>query len=160
MSSWREIVGAPAVLTTDTQNPQNQENVSIEREVVADPTDPKNHTQNPQYTQNPPIEPSFADSAHVLHTQYTRAAWRQKGVTPTSRGPLIPATIRSKIEAVEAQARALDWPAELLWSCEFWGSPRGLAAVLDESDTVTEVAADYIVIGKPRGVLRFQRRVS
>jgi hypothetical protein len=87
------------------------------------------------------------------------ATWRQ-GVTPHSRNPLIPDGVRSLIEGIEADARAQGWPAELLWNAEFWGSPRGLAAVLDESDAVDKVTSDYIEILKTEGsILRFQRSV-
>jgi hypothetical protein len=83
--------------------------------------------------------------------------WRQ-GVTPN---PLIPDVVRAIIESIEADARAQGWPAELLWNAEFWGSPRGLAAVLEESDAIAEVTPDFIAIIKTeRSILRFQRRVS
>jgi hypothetical protein len=88
------------------------------------------------------------------------ATWRQ-GVTPNSRNPLIPDGVRSLIEAIEGDARAQGWPAELLWNTEPWGSPRGLASVLDESDAIGEVTRDYIQIVKSeRSILRFQRRTS
>jgi len=88
------------------------------------------------------------------------ATWRQ-GVTPNSRNPLIPDSVRSLIEAIEGDARAQGWPAELLWNTEPWGSPRGLASVLDESDAIGEVTRDYIQIVKSeRSILRFQRQTS
>jgi hypothetical protein len=97
-----------------------------------------------------PSEASKADSAD----------WRQ-GVTRSSRRPLIPDAVRATLEAIESDARAQGWPAELLWNAEFWGSPRGLAAVLDESDATGEVTSDYIEIVKTaRSILRFQRRAS
>ena len=39
---------------------------------------------------------------------------------------------------ISTVARAQGWPAELLWDTEPWGSPRGLASVLDESDAISE----------------------
>jgi hypothetical protein len=78
-----------------------------------------------------------------------------------SRNRSVPAAVRALIEEIEADARAQGWPAELLWSAEFWGSPRGLAAVLDEGDAIAEVTIDYIAILKvERTILRFQRRAS
>jgi hypothetical protein len=86
------------------------------------------------------------------------ATWRQ-GVTRNSRSPLIPDAVRTIIEAIEGEARTLGWPAELLWNAEFWGSPRGLAAVLDDDDAIVEVTPDYIGILKTHNsILRFQRR--
>jgi hypothetical protein len=43
-----------------------------------------------------------------------------------------PDAVRAVIESIKLDARAKGWPAELLWNNEFWGSPRGLAALLDE----------------------------
>ena len=89
------------------------------------------------------------------------AAGRRQCVTPNSRSPLVPPAVRILIEGIEAEARAKGWPAELLWNAEFWGSPRGLAAVLDDDDTIAEVTPDYIGILKTHSsILRFQRRVS
>ena len=79
---------------------------------------------------------------------------------PNSRSPLISDSVRAKIEAIEAEARALGWPAELLWSNVFWGSPRGLAACLDASDEIVEVTADYIAIRTGRDLQRFYRHVG
>jgi hypothetical protein len=105
----------------------------------------------PDSTASP--EPSDASEAGA-------AAWRQ-GATPNSRQPLIPDAVRAIIEGLEGEARAMGWPAELLWNSEFWGSPRGLAAMLDVGDAIAEVTADYIAILKvERTILRFQRRVS
>jgi hypothetical protein len=89
-----------------------------------------------------------------------RAAWT-RSVTPDSRHPLIPPEARAKIEAIEAEARAKGWPAELLWNDNFWGRPRGLAAVLDREDEIVEVATDYIAILKvKRDLLRFRRTTA
>jgi hypothetical protein len=89
------------------------------------------------------------------------AAGRRQCVTPNSRLPLVPPAVRTLIEGIEAEARAKGWPAELLWNADFWGSPRGLAAVLEDDDTIAEVTPDYIGILKThRSILRFQRRVS
>jgi hypothetical protein len=89
-----------------------------------------------------------------------RSVWRQ-GVRPNSRSPLVPPAVRAVIESIEVDARAKGWPPELLWNAEFWGSPRGLAALLDEGDAIVEVATDYIAILKvERNILRFQRRAS
>lgn len=88
------------------------------------------------------------------------AGWRQ-GVAANSRFQVIPPAIRATIEAIEADARAKGWPPELLWNAEFWGSPRGLAALLDEGDAIVEVATDYIAILKIEwNILRFRRRAS
>jgi hypothetical protein len=71
---------------------------------------------------------------------------------------IIPAEVRSKIEAIEVDARAKGWPAELLWNARFWDCPRGLAAVLDHDDEIVEVRPDYIAILKTRrDLLRFRR---
>jgi len=105
----------------------------------------------------PPHSPADPDPSEASKAE--AADWRQ-GVTPSSRRPLIPDAVRATIEAIEADARAMGWPAELLWNAEFWGSPRGLAAVIDESDAIGEVTVDYIEILKSeRSILRFQRRV-
>jgi hypothetical protein len=86
---------------------------------------------------------------------------RKAVVTPNSRNQLISDAVRTVIEAIEGDARAQGWPAELLWNTEPWGSPRGLASVLDESDAISEVTRDYIEIVKSeRSILRFQRRTS
>jgi hypothetical protein len=113
--------------------------------------------ENPQKPDSEPdIKPDNSDDDPA-----SNRAVRTRSVTPSSRHPLIPPEVRAKIEAIEADARAKGWPAELLWNSEFWGSPRGLAAVLDEEDVIAEVAADYIAILKmQRNILRFQRRVS
>jgi TubC N-terminal docking domain len=89
-----------------------------------------------------------------------RAAWT-RSVAPDSRHPLIPPEARCKIEAIEAEARAKGWPAELLWNSNFWDRPRGLAAMLDREDEIVEVATDYIAILKvKRDLLRFRRHVA
>jgi hypothetical protein len=82
-------------------------------------------------------------------------------VTPDSRNPLVKPEIRVKIEAIEARARALGWPAELLWNTWFWDRPRGLAAVLEECDEITDVTSDSIGILKSRhDLLRFRRHTA
>lgn len=80
-------------------------------------------------------------------------------VAPNSRQPLIPPSVRTKIAAVELEARAKGWPPELLWSGGFWGSsPRGLASVIDPEDEIAEITPDYIAIVKcRRDLLRFRR---
>ncbi len=81
-------------------------------------------------------------------------------IAADSRKP-IALDIREKIAAIESEARQLGWPAELLWNSQFWGQPRGLAAVLDEGDEIVEVAADYISILKVRrDLLRFRRHAA
>ena len=86
--------------------------------------------------------------------------WRQ-GITPNSRGPLIPAIVRAKLEAIEPEARRLGWPVELLYNSNFRDCPSGLAAVLGVNDEIVEVTPDYIkILVSQRNVLRFPRRVS
>jgi hypothetical protein len=88
-------------------------------------------------------------------------ATRHRSITPDSRTPLIEPAVRTKIEAVEAEARAKGWPPELLWNGNFWDHPRELAAVLDPGDEITEVAVDHITILKiKRDLLRFRRHVA
>jgi hypothetical protein len=97
----------------------------------------------------------------VASPQKTDAATWRHSVTPNSRNPIVPSAIRGIIEGIEAEARAKGWPAELLWNADFWDSPRGLAAVLDEEDVIAEVGPDHIAILKTEhNVLRFQRRAS
>jgi hypothetical protein len=82
-------------------------------------------------------------------------------VTPDSRTPLVASEIRAKIEAIETDARAKGWPAELLWNAGFWDSPRGLAAVLEVEDEIAEVRPDHIAILKTSHyLLRFQRYIG
>jgi hypothetical protein len=89
-----------------------------------------------------------------------RATW-PRYVTPDSRNPLIPLGVRQKIEAIESDARAKGWPAELLYNANFWDSPRGLAAVLDADDEIVEVTPDQIAVLKVRrDLLRFRRHVA
>jgi hypothetical protein len=84
-----------------------------------------------------------------------------RNVAPDSRHPLITDEVRKKIEAVEVEARALNWPAELLWNAGFWDCPRGLAAVLDPTDEIGDVTPDYIDVWKlRRDRLRFMRCIS
>jgi hypothetical protein len=86
---------------------------------------------------------------------------RNHSATPDSRHPLIFPEVRTKIEAIEAEARARDWPAELLWNANFWDRPRGLAAVLDPGDEIDEVTPEYISILKiSRHLLRFRRHAA
>jgi hypothetical protein len=86
---------------------------------------------------------------------------RSRAVTPDSRNPLIEPAIRVKIEAIEAEARTLGWPPELLWSCNFWDLPRGLAAILEPADEITQVASDRIEILKTkRDLLVFRRHTA
>jgi hypothetical protein len=67
----------------------------------------------------------------------------------------------AKLEAIEADARAKGWPPELLWNRNFWDCPRGLAAVLDPGDEITEVAVDHITILKvKRDLLNFRRHAA
>jgi hypothetical protein len=79
-------------------------------------------------------------------------------IAPDLRTPLIPDTIRAKIEAIEAEARAKGWQGEWLWNTGFWDCPRGLAALLDPEDEIGEVTGDYIEILKfGRDLQRFRR---
>jgi hypothetical protein len=85
-------------------------------------------------------------------------ASRRRDVIADSRHPLIRAEVRNKIESIEAQARRLGWPAELLWNNNFWDMPRGLASVLEIDDEIAEVTAEYIAILKTRSdLLKFRR---
>jgi hypothetical protein len=106
------------------------------------------------------ISPTLVSATSNVSSKTDAPAWRQK--TPSnSRSPIIPPAIRAIIEDIEANARAKGWPAELLYNAEFWGSPRGLAAVLDEGDAIAEVTTDYIEIFKVKHTIqRFQRRIS
>ncbi len=102
----------------------------------------------------------MAGSPHVSGPEVS-APSRRRGITPNSRSPLIPDTIRAKIEAIEPEARRLGWPAELLWGSGFWSQPRGLAAVLGDDDEIVEVTADHIaILCLERNLLRFNRRAS
>jgi hypothetical protein len=84
-----------------------------------------------------------------------------RDVAPDSRHPLIDDVIRAKIEAIERDARAKGWPAELLWSRVYWDLPRGLAATLDPDDEIGQVTPDYIEILKcRRDIERFMRRIG
>ena len=80
---------------------------------------------------------------------------------PDFRQPLIPDAIPAKIQAIEAEARAKGWPAELLWNNAYWDLPRGLATLLDPDDEIAEVTPDCIVNLKcRRDIQRFRRHVS
>jgi hypothetical protein len=82
-------------------------------------------------------------------------------IVPNSRHPLVPDEVRQKIEAIEPEARAMNWPAELLWNAGFWDCPRGLAAVLEPEDEIGEVTADFIEVWKLRRHRhRFMRTIS
>jgi len=103
-----------------------------------------------------PTEPLLS----VLSVRDLGVSSPRASVTPNSRNPLIPDAVRTIIETIEGEARGLGWPPEILWGSAFWGSPRGLASVLDAGDEITEVTTDYIGITKSeRSRLRFQRRV-
>jgi hypothetical protein len=107
----------------------------------------------------PVREPRFA-LAPSADTTVEPAEWRA-GLVRNSRSPLIPDAVRAIVEGIEGEARAKGWPAELLWNAEFWGSPRGLSAVLDASDAIGEITSDFIEIVKSkRSILRFPRRAS
>lgn len=84
-----------------------------------------------------------------------------RDVIPDSRHPLVAPEVRRKIEAIEAEARAKGWPAELLWNGGYWDRPRGLAALLDADDEISEVTPDHIGILKTRrDLLKFQRHTA
>jgi hypothetical protein len=96
------------------------------------------------------VETSPSEKADIVCSRHA--------VTPNSRFPIVPPAVRAIIESIEGDARAKGWPPELLWNAEFWGSPRGLAAVLDSEDEISDVTSDYIVILKTkRDLLRFRR---
>jgi hypothetical protein len=99
-----------------------------------------------------PLKPeSPPQTSHSLGTQ----------VTLDSRFPLLAPETRTKIEAIEADARRLAWPTELLWNSGFWDCPRGLAALLDADDEIAEVTSDYIAILKTkRDLLKFRRHLA
>jgi len=95
---------------------------------------------------------------NVRRGESDRPALPTHGVAPDSRHLFIADAIRVKIEAIEAEARAKGWPAELLWNNAFWDLPRGLAAVLDPNDEIAEVTPEIIEIVRMRhDVLRFRR---
>jgi hypothetical protein len=129
------------------------------------PTDRTDKTSSVSFVSESPSPPStsFApifppEKANALGTN--RARWN-RSVTPDSRNPIIPREVRQKIEAIESDARAKGWPVELLYNVNFWDSPRGLAAVLDEDDQIVEVTPDQIAILKVRrDLLRFRRHVA
>jgi hypothetical protein len=80
-----------------------------------------------------------------------------RDVLPDSQHPLVLNAILAKIEAIEAEARAKGWPAELLWNNAIWDLPSGLAAVLDPNDEIADVTPEVIEIVKMhRDVLRFR----
>jgi hypothetical protein len=90
-----------------------------------------------------------------------RPAQAMRNIFPDSRRPLISDAVRAKLERIEAEARRLGWPPELLWNSQFWGLPRGLAAVLDDTDEIAEVTPEFITILKScHSLLRFPRRVA
>jgi hypothetical protein len=103
---------------------------------------------------------SDPDTATVSLSEKTGAMW-PRSVVPDSRHPPIEPAVRAKLEAIEAEARAKGWPPELLWNGNFWNCPRGLAAVLDPGDEITEVAVDHITILKvKRDLLNFRRHAA
>jgi hypothetical protein len=124
------------------------------RALVGFPKNPSNPDHRPDHKPDQDLATKAADPAA------NRAAWT-RNVSPDSRHPLIPPEVRAKIEAVEPEARAKGWPAELLWNNAFWDLPRGLAAVLDDDDEIVEVTPDYIQILKcRRDPLRFPRHTG
>jgi hypothetical protein len=109
---------------------------------------------------NQAVEVSREQPAKIDHFAELRRA-AETGITPDSRHPIIEPAVRAKLEAVEAEARAKGWPAELLWNAGFWDRPRGLAALLDADDEVVEVAPECIIILKTkRDLLRFRRHIE
>jgi hypothetical protein len=101
----------------------------------------------PGHTESLPTrEPSHSNSQRTSST------------VPDSRHPLIEPAVRSKLEAIEVEARSKGWAPELLWNANFWDLPRGLAAVLDHDDEIVEVTSEYVTILKTkRDLLRFRR---
>ncbi len=82
-------------------------------------------------------------------------------VTADARTPLLSPAVRSTIEGIEAEARSVGWPAELIWGADFWGKPRGLGSVLDDDDVIAEITAECITILKTkRDVLTFRRHIA
>ncbi len=105
-------------------------------------------------------EPDQNPASKGAEPSTIRATWT-RSPTPDSRSPLVPPEVRAKIEDIEADARVMGWPAELLWNAGFWDCPRGLAAVLDPEDEISEVTADFIAILKTRReLLRFRRHAA
>jgi hypothetical protein len=146
---WRELIHAiPGVPEAEIhpQNPQNGQSQGGFGDIEDTSTAYRNAREAPRQAC---AEPKDGDTG--------RATWTRSGV-PAARRPLIPPAVRSKIEAIESDARAKGWPAELLWNAGFWDTPRGLAALLDPVDEIAEVTADAITILKPRSaVVRFRR---
>jgi len=141
-------VGLVGFLTHETRE-------NIERVYSA----PQANVGFPETSQKPDSEPDIK-SAIPDDPAGNRATWT-RAVTPDSRAPLIPPEVRAKIEAIEAEARANGWPAELLWNAGFWDCPRGLAALLDAEDEIFEVTPDYIEILKiRRHLLKFHRQAA
>jgi hypothetical protein len=102
-----------------------------------------------------------AANCPIIYSCGAPAPERTRDITPDSRHPLIGREVRAKIEAIEAEARAKGWPAELLWNADFWDSPRGLAALLDPEDEIVEVTPDCIEIVKcRRDIQRFRRHAA
>jgi len=97
-------------------------------------------------------------SDRVRRSEDERRAFPARSVVPDSRHPLLSDLVRAKIEAIEAEARAQGWPAELLWSRVYWDLPRGLAAILEPDDEIAEVTPEVIeIVRMHRDVLRFRR---
>jgi hypothetical protein len=108
---------------------------------------------------DPDLEPDRKSPAAEEHPRPRDR--RNHSATPDSRHPLIFPEVRTKIEAIEAEARAKGWPAELLWNGGYWDRPRGLAAVLEAGDEIAGVTTECIVVLKKRhDLLRFQRHVA
>jgi hypothetical protein len=134
-------------------------NAVIERDRLAGQRrDTPTKSVPPTATDSGPAVPP--DSGTSDASKADAAAWHQ-GVTHNSRRPVVPDAIRAIVEGIEADARAQGWPAELLWNAGYWDGPRGLAAILDESDVIAEVTPNFIEIVKTgRSIVRFERRVS
>jgi hypothetical protein len=65
---------------------------------------------------------------------------------------------QKKIEAVEAAARAMGWPPELLWNSGFWDCRAAWPRCSTLRTKSTKVTADYIAVLKTRrDLLRFRR---
>ena len=118
-----------------------------------------------QPDRKPPNEAVEAKGAQPMRVdrfaEFRRPAEPSGDVAPDSRNPIIGSSVRAKLEAIEVEARAKGWPAELLWNSNFWDRPRGLASLLDPGDEIGSVTADYIEILKTkRDLLRFRRHVA
>ncbi len=109
-------------------------------------------------TCHPPVVEAQVAGRHQIANGC--AIWPHS-VTPNSRHPLVPPEVRTKIEAIERDARRMGWPPELLWNSGFWDCPRGLASLLDADDEIAEVQKDYIAVLKVRrDLLQFRRHAG